>query len=413
MGENNSVEYGWSPDVQEKLMQLSFQLVRTSNEQEKKNLMIQYTQILDLIFETDGKNETEKYEIGLLAYKLIANTRDIIKGKGECDLAYRMIAELAKREKPSERHLAYRALDLFVLPTEETSHQYGSWKDIKYFLNFWKKEGYSMKDPIVGYCVSLVNNQLKKDLGAVIPSLCGRWAVRETSKKFGWQTELFAMDFYASYMESVPEGKDSRKQHYKAKTKCLTHFRQNVTSPLNKKLNTPQIKQCGREWAKINLEKDVTSVTMRKQRRAFQNVDKKGDIRSKDPDRIECGKNFENLITKAKKGEATVKGARVGLSDLVKDMCGLLYSCNQLEIDTLDCQWKDNAKSTPELGNFMAMVDTSGSMTSEDALYAAMGLGIRIAEKSKLGKRVMTFSSSPEWINFGKMREFFRYGASS
>jgi hypothetical protein len=30
---------------------------------------------------------------------------------------------------------------------------------------------------------------------------------------------------------------------------------------------------------------------------------------------------------------------------------------------------------------------------------AAIGLGIRVAEKSKLGKRVLTFSNSPEWID--------------
>jgi hypothetical protein len=34
-----------------------------------------------------------------------------------------------------------------------------------------------------------------------------------------------------------------------------------------------------------------------------------------------------------------------------------------------------------------------------DPLFAAIALGIRVAEKSMLGKRVMTFSESPTWVN--------------
>jgi hypothetical protein len=46
----------------------------------------------------------------------------------------------------------------------------------------------------------------------------------------------------------------------------------------------------------------------------------------------------------------------------------------------------------------IAMVDVSGSMNG-DPMYAAIALGIRVAEKSMLGKRVLTFSASPTWVN--------------
>jgi hypothetical protein len=46
----------------------------------------------------------------------------------------------------------------------------------------------------------------------------------------------------------------------------------------------------------------------------------------------------------------------------------------------------------------VAVVDTSGSMTG-DPMNAAIALGIRVAEKSILGSRVMTFSAEPAWIN--------------
>ena len=42
------------------------------------------------------------------------------------------------------------------------------------------------------------------------------------------------------------------------------------------------------------------------------------------------------------------------------------------------------------------MVDTSGSMYG-DPLNAAIALGIRVAEKSVLGKRILTFSATPTW----------------
>ena len=64
-------------------------------------------------------------------------------------------------------------------------------------------------------------------------------------------------------------------------------------------------------------------------------------------------------------------------------------------------QWNENSKQNNSLGNIIAMVDTSGSMECDNSLplYSAIGLGLRVAEKSKLGKRVMTFSAKPEWVN--------------
>jgi hypothetical protein len=56
----------------------------------------------------------------------------------------------------------------------------------------------------------------------------------------------------------------------------------------------------------------------------------------------------------------------------------------------------------------IAMIDTSSSMEYENMnpIYSAIGLGIRISEKSKLGKRVLTFNSNPEWINLEECCDF-------
>jgi hypothetical protein len=51
----------------------------------------------------------------------------------------------------------------------------------------------------------------------------------------------------------------------------------------------------------------------------------------------------------------------------------------------------------------IAMCDVSGSMESENSnpLCAAIGLSIRVAERSALGPRIMTFSERPQWIQLG------------
>ena len=60
-----------------------------------------------------------------------------------------------------------------------------------------------------------------------------------------------------------------------AQRKCLTHFRQ-LVAKINKELNTPQINQCNGTWRDINFDKNVTSITLRKQGKAFQGINKRG-----------------------------------------------------------------------------------------------------------------------------------------
>jgi len=121
---------------------------------------------------------------------------------------------------------------------------------------------------------------------------------------------------------------------------------------------------------------------------------------------MECRKNYFKYLEKCSKGETTIKSARVGIIDMINQAIRLGYmkeikplheELNQLTT-ALNLQWKESGKAIKSLNNFVAMVDTSGSMAG-DPINAAVGLGIRIAEKSTLGKRVMTFSSSPSWIN--------------
>ena len=137
---------------------------------------------------------------------------------------------------------------------------------------------------------------------------------------------------------------------------------------------------------------------MRKQARAFQNVRKNGTLRNSIEDRILCKEHYEQYIRDCNSGKVQSKGKRTSLKDFVKDA----ILCNDdIEKMAINSQWKENSCDNNKLKDMIAMVDTSASMECDDCgpLYSAIGLGIRIAEKSNFGKRVLTFSSEPSWVN--------------
>jgi hypothetical protein len=414
LGENNSLEYGWkSNNVQELITQFQFQLVRSKN---IEGLKREYENLLKLVFIDNVDVEYIK-----VIYKLIGYTRDIISGKGEYNLTYMLISELYnfadrykdKVDKSKIETLCKEALKSLVILNNGV-HPYGSYKDLKYFCNYHFKNSYKRnmygndinKDPLIEAVIALICERLKKDEISENKSLLAKWIPREKSNKFGWITPIIAKQYYSEWFDNrIGEMTDAQ---YKAATrKALTHFRQ-LISKLNKELNTVQVYQCSNNWKDINFDKNVTSITMRKQSNAFNMVNKRGKDRyispSKLSDRVECKRYYQEYLNQCRRGEKTVKGARVSLVDFVKDAINYLSSYNNAstdERDLLNMQWTENSKQNESMGNMIAMVDTSGSMECDNylPLYSAIGLGLRVAEKSKLGKRVMTFNAKPEWVN--------------
>ena len=404
IGENGHAEYGWSNSIRERILQFSFQLTRT-DEKGVNNLSRILNDILNTLKAQQGsfkKNSSEHVvvtEYLIILYKMIGQTRDIIDGKGECSLTYMMIYTWFQFYP----ELAFYAVKCLVdFGDDGKTHQYGSWKDIKYFCSYCHKNGCSLDHPLIQYAIQTVNLQIYFDYANLVSnsdeiSLAGKWVPREKSGRFGWLYEALACNYFHMYIETAL--KDSSKAS--AILKAKTEYRK-LLSCLNKKIDTLQIKQCNKKWAEIDFKK-VTSVSMSKQRKAFLNVTKKGEPRFPgDNDRVECAEHFNAHIQKAIKGEIEIKGKRLGLENFTKQAIELnqsrFSSSFAAEKALLDSQWRDNSSQTGALGDMIAMVDTSGSM-SGDPLNAAIALGIRVAEKSKLGKRVMTFSSSPKWVN--------------
>lgn len=469
VGENGHVEHGWSKNFIEKVVQFNFQLVRS--DQSKHQELAQVLRELISVYKNattklyslsdDSKDalaeEVKKmtpYFIGL--YRLIGQTRDITMGRGEYSLAYMQIAVWYEFYPEAAKY----ALKKFVhfndgeREYETTTHPYGSWKDIKYFCDYYQKLSKDYNHPLIEYAIDILTKQIKYDemiynksfvassQGAGHPpgreynqplSLAARWAPRATSKRFGWIFNKMAHNYFSHYIDTAlnstalkSKGEEAQSKSYgRASRKAKMQMR-GVLSRLNRFLGTTQILQCSKRWRDIDHSK-VTSITARKQKRAFQYVDRLGLSRSlKDEtpniDRIECSKNFTAHIQAAMAGDKKhqIKGRRVGVGELVKDALKVIYShpgeastTEQLkaleeERNHINLQWEDNSSQNENLGPMIACVDTSGSMEADNGtpINNAIGLGIRIAEKSLIGKRVATFSASPSWVNLETATDF-------
>jgi len=392
IGENGHKEYMWSNDVRERIVQLSFQLTRTKDINYLAN---QFELLLVDLQKRHSENKIlneEFVEYMSLLYKMVGHTRDIIDGKGEYSLSYMLLFGWNKYYP----ELAQFALKQFVILDDNiVLHQYGSWKDIKYLYKYSldNKLTDSNSHDLVVYGIQLINDQLRVDLNSKNPSLVAKWVPREKSQ-FSDLFVKMAIHYFPHYLTSAK----TEAAQTKAISKAKMDYRK-IISGLNRKLDTVQIKQCANNWAQIDPEKQ-TSITMHKQKKAFLNLKADGEQRSESEDRITCANHFEEFVAKACRNECEIKGKRIGLNNFTKEALKLLNAGikDGPEVDILNAQWVNNSSQTGALGKMIAMVDVSGSMDG-DPLHAAIALGIRVAEKSMLGKRVLTFSALPMWIN--------------
>ena len=430
LGENLHPEYNWSENLEERIIQFSYQLTYdgSKNKIKLKNLKNIY---FGLIIESINIKKIKK-ELGnkylLILYKLIAYTRDINNGKGLYNASYMMIASWNQlyiidiKYKLIGLNLAYKAIENIV--NDYNKKPLGSWKDIKYFCNYYKEEILEIienpisennlailnNDQLICRIKNLVSNKLYNDEKSLYEkSLLAKWIPREKSLKFGWLTQILAENYYKNFLLTA----NKPEQIELAKKKCLTKFRILIAN-INKDLKTIQIQQCERKWSEINFEKNITSITLNKQSLAFQNISKKGEERNYKyediaRDRKLCSKNYKVYINNCLENKKIIKAKNTSIVDLVKKAIDLNYFNNETERNLINLQWNEINKNIKEnLTNFIPLIDTSYSMEDEYGypLHSAIGLGLKIAELSNFGKRAITFSNTPEWINLDTCIDF-------
>jgi hypothetical protein len=391
-GENGHAEYGWSNEIEDLIVQFHFQLVRT-DKMGIESMKRKFNCIIETIRKSNLQQSDKNHYLTIM-FKLLAQTRDQIAGKGEYALSYMMLLQWWNLNP----RLAEYALIQFILGTciHDGGHPYGSFKDAKYLCDYIYEETNDSEHPFIRFCIRLLCDKMRKEHESETPSLIWKWIPSETSK-FKWLFIKIAEEYFQEYLNTAK----TEMSYSKACIKARMDFRK-MRAKYNARLDTVQIKQCRREWATIDHGK-TTAITMSRQKSAFLYTNKKGQSRGADEDRIQCARNLKTYLDNQIKSGKEIKGSKVGMEEFTKRALDI-YSDGP-EKDILDSQWRDSSNQTSNLENFIAMVDSSGSMNG-DPFNAGVALGIRIAEKSALGKRILCFSKDPTWLDLSPYNSF-------
>ena len=408
-GENAHTEYSISNELDEKICQFFFQLVRTEDHSALQKL---HTDII-----TSIKGDPERL---MMMYKLAHQTRDIISGKGEQQLGFMQLYNFYVN---GFEQLAINGIKHYVY-REDEQHPFGSWKDIKYWCNYVKEHSNDDDHPLINVAIDIAIEQLVKDFNTYENmqvdngisggesksepgniTLVAKWLTREKSKKYGWIFKKMATKVFPDFVKTAKNSDSKRRAVIKSRIKL-----NDMLVKLTKYLDVTQVKQCGRKWNEIDFNR-VTSATMRKQTLAFTYKDKKGNVRGNNEDRLQCSSNFKEHISQAKSGSTNhkVHGRRVNVYELVKDAV-TTGEFNSEKIDTINLQWIDNMKNNGGLGKIIPCSDTSYSMTVDEniPLYNSIGLGIRVSELTHpaFRDRVLSFAANPVWHNLSTCETF-------
>jgi len=325
-------ERSWSSDLSEKILQLSFQMVRCDSSSAIESLSSQLRHILENLIGgyKSGHVIYDVYKESMtVLYKMIGYTRDIIGGKGEYALSYMQIFVW----NSFSPELAQYALLMFVTSTSG-DHPFGSWKDIKYFCNYCKQKYMSVTDPLIQYAFSLINAQLAEDVNATTKSLVAKWIPREKSRKFGWIYQELAYSYFKSYLLSAK----TSEQRYRSQLKCKSEYRK-LVSNLNRMIDTVQIKQCANNWADID-HSNTTSITISKQKHAFLNITKDNKPRNELEDRIICAYNFKNHLGPREYIKPQTPSTNVSRVPSLHVMGRLEHGCEQSEEKCSEGVWR-------------------------------------------------------------------------
>ena len=353
---------------------------------------------------TNGSTQ-DKIDLFVLAFQ----TRDIRGGKGERNLFYTLWSLLATKEPNA------------AMATIKHIPTYGYWEDLNVLAH--KTAPQHLVNSAILYTIA---KQISSDYASLsIPdyklSLVGRHAPREHNHK---PEDKALAKTLARLM--FPGDKAANKK-----------YRMQVVA-LSKALKVPEIAMSAKNWSSL----DPTSMPGRCLKTKLkgllnQPVYSKYGRRTvlSDNDRVTCAATFASHLSKAKNGEAKVKGADVVYPyELVAKVLKHLNSPETVsrhddtmacsddedyntypqvpnparlspeELDAIEAQWRsivDPIKALGTLGSWLPMCDFSGSMEG-NPMNNAMALGLIIAECNTgvFKDTILTFDSVPTLYKF-------------
>ena len=409
--ENGNSSYGWNlrslseKDIQENIVQFYFQCVLG----ETMDIQMMQEKYEELLFQTQNGPYFD------YVVKLALQTRDIDEGKGMNKLSYYMLQSLFYcfycLEDDKYKNIYNKIVEQMV---QEFNYQdniqmpYGSWKDMKKYLNVLFHSHHEMffsmtkEDVIVNHIDEFYVKHMvqdRKDMSINKPiSLLGKWLPRESSKEYKWLAIKIAQRYYFHVYGFVPTKKSIALKEYRK-----------LTSKFNKYLDVTQVHMCKRTWDKIDFD-HVTALTMYKNKDAFMN---KKEI--KEEHRYVCKSNLEEYIENKIKQEKSMKGKTLLPHQLVKNIIYPNGDMNENNINIINLQWKGlvehvhkNGNEDNFLNNCISCIDVSPSMYNGEILpfTSAIGMGLMAMEFSNV-KRAFTFSEIPQWIEMQEQNSFY------
>jgi hypothetical protein len=295
-------------------------------------------------------------------------TRDIRGGKGERGLFYKMLLCILKNKPEWSEKLM------------ELVPEYGCWRDMWVLYVRGSEEVQKAIDAVV-------LNQFQLDQESEHPSLLVKWLPREGSKY-----DKLANHFANLLFPLTPESGGQRLRIYR---KTLSY--------LNKKIDTTEVKMCGKVWATIN-PSHVPGRLMKRCKGAFLNENKEEE------DRKKCVENFKAFLEDVKDGNVKMKGANVIMPhELVSECLNMTLMTPKEEIEIVEQQWKsirEKAKEAGGLGKIIPMCDFSGSMNGNPK-KVSLALGILISEvveNEAFKDMILTFDENPKIYSFSKCK---------
>ena len=308
VGQNGHAQEEWKVgDFQDSIVQLYFQIVRctgnSSNGHQISKIKEEYKRLIHLA--TQDQLSRKPLNICM---SLMFQTRDLQGGKGEYHIFYHLLTcwesywDIVSEQLNCALTLLFDTEYASQKYDVTFSHPYGSWKDAKNILNVyrevfnWGGDGTRWtQHHATRHIVAMASDALSRDValvskGAKPKTLVAKWLPREKSSLYGWQAKIFAESW------ARKPGKNLQASLSTYRRKC---------SQVNKALGTTQIKQCANEWANIDFDKEVTSITMQKQKSAFLAVGKNTQA-SELEDRRACANNFRQYLSDVASGKKQI-----------------------------------------------------------------------------------------------------------
>jgi hypothetical protein len=441
---------------QDQITQFYFLLTRKNCDDEIDKLACKLNDLLSSI-KKSIHNENQIYvKYLILLYKMIAQTRDIVYGKGERKITYMMISIFYKYYPVLAIYAIHRLVDLRYLPKSpipihninsrelenylksylsSSTHSFGCWKDIKYFCyHVCKTSRKRFGDPLIEIATSIMNQQLLRDWKIVnicknntmflselrdYISFVAKWVPRENTK-FEWVFEKLAMDWA---QRTTPfYFKDNLKrydyQHERLMNKCKMNYRK-VISELNQILETVEVKQCSQKWGKIIPDK-IPIGTIFKFKDSLLNVNGKFEERKKtkfNNDRRICSQQIKEYYKDLNNPDNEFYGFHYEMGYYVKSANKLLlHSFNNntdieimqnrlYQMDLLNKQMKSFLKRIHGMEGFIPFLDFCNDGNGEfDYFHSAIELAYIISVKSA-GKFMMV-DHSPHWCELIKNNDY-------